>query len=274
MISNTFTGITRLVAPTLAAIRRRAAELLDIQEQLEPQPQLETRPAPPTLPPAPTSSEPKLGEAALSGVAGLAVCALAPHTGAHPRRNSSPASGRHRDGAGPGPHCMVDATRHGLNLFVVLIGESSKARKGTSWNQIRRLFSEVDHPWVTERVTTARLKPAALTYDLRDEQPATDRRLSGFRKNSPPFSTTWGEPKVLSRPCSAATGIVAISVRSMVAARSRQAGRISASSPTSRNANSHSISTPQRRTTALPPLPLDWGAAQPMPDGRRQHGLT
>jgi hypothetical protein len=72
---------------------------------------------------------------------------------------------------------MVDATRHGLNLFVVLVGESSKARKGTSWNQIRRLFSEVDRPWVTERVTTARLTPAALTYDLRDQEPATDRRL-------------------------------------------------------------------------------------------------
>jgi hypothetical protein len=38
----------------------------------------------------------------------------------------------------------------------VLVGESSKARKGTSWNQIRRLFAEVDHPWVAERVTTAR----------------------------------------------------------------------------------------------------------------------
>jgi hypothetical protein len=72
---------------------------------------------------------------------------------------------------------MVDATRHGLNLFVVLVGESSKARKGTSWNQIRRLFAEVDRPWVTERVTTARLTPAALMYSLRDQQPATDRRL-------------------------------------------------------------------------------------------------
>jgi hypothetical protein len=72
---------------------------------------------------------------------------------------------------------MVDATRHGLNLFVVLVGESSKARKGTSWNQIRRLFAEVDQPWVTERITTARLTHAALIYSLRGQQPATDRRL-------------------------------------------------------------------------------------------------
>ena len=63
---------------------------------------------------------------------------------------------------------------------MVLVGESSKARKGTSWNQIRRLFAEVDHPWVAERVTTARLTPAALIYALRDQQPATDRRLLAF----------------------------------------------------------------------------------------------
>jgi hypothetical protein len=118
-----------------------------------------------------------LDEAALYGVAGLAVRALAPHTEAHPAAILLQLLAAFGNAAGPGPHCMVDATRHGLNLFVVLVGESSKARKGTSWNQIRRLFSEVDHPWVTERVTTARLTPAALIYDLRDQQPATDRRL-------------------------------------------------------------------------------------------------
>ena len=48
---------------------------------------------------------------------------------------------------------MVDATRHGLNLFVVFVGETSKARKGTSWNQIRRLFAEVDQSWIDTRVT-------------------------------------------------------------------------------------------------------------------------
>ena len=72
---------------------------------------------------------------------------------------------------------MVDAARHGLNLFVVLVGESSKARKGTSWSQIARLFSEVDHPWVANRVTTARLTAGGLIYALRDQQPPTDRRL-------------------------------------------------------------------------------------------------
>ena len=52
---------------------------------------------------------------------------------------------------------MVDATRHSLNLYVVLVGDSSKARKGTSWNQVARLFAEVDQTWLSTRVTSARL---------------------------------------------------------------------------------------------------------------------
>jgi hypothetical protein len=79
--------------------------------------------------------------------------------------------------AGRGPHCMVDATRHSLNLYVVLVGDSSKARKGTSWSQIARLFAEVDHPWLSTRVTSARLTSSGLVHALRDQQPPTDRRL-------------------------------------------------------------------------------------------------
>src|SRR6202034_1882795 len=75
------------------------------------------------------------------------------------------------------PHCMVDATRHSLNLYLVLVGDSSKARKGTSWNQVARLFAEVDQPWLTTRITTARLTANALTHTLRNQQPPIDPRL-------------------------------------------------------------------------------------------------
>jgi Protein of unknown function (DUF3987) len=60
---------------------------------------------------------------------------------------------------------------------VVLVGESSKARKGTSWGHIERLFAEVDQTWVNTRITTARLGAAGLVHALRDQQPPTDRRL-------------------------------------------------------------------------------------------------
>jgi hypothetical protein len=72
---------------------------------------------------------------------------------------------------------MVDAARHGLNLFVILVGDSSKARKGTSWSQVGRLFAEVDRPWLSACVTKTRLTAGGLVYALRDQQPPTDRRL-------------------------------------------------------------------------------------------------
>ena len=177
MQPNSFDGTTRPSLPTLSDVQRRIEELSSIQQRLDTQAQLHIRPAPPTPPPPSLPPNPILSEAALYGVAGLAVRTLAPHTEAHPAAILLQLLAAFGNAVGSAPHCMVDATRHGLNLFVVLVGESSKARKGTSWNQIRRLFAEIDQPWVTERVTTARLTPAALIYSLRDQQTATDRRL-------------------------------------------------------------------------------------------------
>ncbi len=72
---------------------------------------------------------------------------------------------------------MVESTRHALNLFVILVGDSSKARKGTSWNLIANLFAGVDPSWLSTRVNTARLTANGLVRALRDQQPPTDRRL-------------------------------------------------------------------------------------------------
>ena len=115
--------------------------------------------------------------AALHGIAGTVVRTITPHTEADPAAILLQFLVAFGNLVGPAPHCMVESTRHGLNLFVVLVGESSKARKGTSWRQICRLFSEVDEPWVSHRVTTARLSSSGLIHALRDEQPPTDRRL-------------------------------------------------------------------------------------------------
>jgi hypothetical protein len=85
------------------------------------------------------------------------VRTLAPHTEAQPEAILLQLLAAFGNVIGPSPHCMVGPTRHALNLFVVLVGESSKARKGTSWNQIARLFAEVDPAWTENRVTSARL---------------------------------------------------------------------------------------------------------------------
>ncbi len=142
-----------------------------------PEPEEQIHPAPQTPPPPRDSPWPTLGVAALYGLAGTVVRTIAPHTEADPAAILLQFLAAFGNLVGPGPHCMVESTRHGLNLFVVLVGESSKARKGTSWRQICRLFSEVDDLWVARRITTARLSAPGLIHALRDEQPPTDRRL-------------------------------------------------------------------------------------------------
>src|ERR1700722_13422302 len=180
------TEVVRPYVPTLAEIQQRRAELLALlpQDQREPytqkpQPQPNTPPAQTagrSGPPGPTSN-PILAEAALHGLAGLAVRTIAPHTEAHPASILLQLLAAFGNMVGPGPHCMVDATRHSLNLFLVLVGDSSKARKGTSWSQIARLLAEVDQPWLSSCVTAARLTAGGLVHTLRDQQPSTDRRL-------------------------------------------------------------------------------------------------
>jgi hypothetical protein len=64
---------------------------------------------------------------ALYGLAGQAVRSLAPHTEAQPEAILLQLLAAFGNVIGPGPHCMVGATRHTLNLFVVLVGESSKS---------------------------------------------------------------------------------------------------------------------------------------------------
>ena len=120
---------------------------------------------------------PTLSETALYGVAGLAVRSLAPHTEADPAAILLQFLAAFGNMIGPVPHCMAGSTRHCLNLFVVLVGESSKARKATSWRQISTLFSEADPLWAARRVTASRPTAYRILHALRDQQPPTDRRL-------------------------------------------------------------------------------------------------
>src|SRR5579859_1919635 len=184
MIETLETGITSPALPTLAEIERRTEELLA-------QPSTPTRhathvtdPASPEMPTSEPRQQPKepqhtlrsiFDEYALYGLAGEAVRTLAPHTEAQPEAILLQLLAAFGNVIGPSPHCMVGPTRHALNLFVVLVGESSKARKGTSWNQVARLFAEVDPAWTENRATSARLTAHGLTAVMGHQ--AGDRRL-------------------------------------------------------------------------------------------------
>jgi hypothetical protein len=186
MLRQTMTGVRRPHLPTLAQMQQHRTSLLTVPVPLQPEhhtqpPELTTGQIPPLESPhtpSPTlTATPYLSEAALHGPAGRAVRAIAPHTEAHPAALLLQLLTVFGNLLGRGPHCMVGATRHTLNLYLILVVDSSKARKGTSWSQIARLFAEVDQPWLTTRVTTARLTTTGLLPSLSAQHPPTDRRL-------------------------------------------------------------------------------------------------
>jgi hypothetical protein len=86
-------------------------------------------------------------QAAYHGLAGDFVRTIAPHTEADPVGILMQLLGLVGTLAGRTPHIRVEADRHGLNEFVVLVGETSKGRKGTSAGHVKRLGQELDPEW-------------------------------------------------------------------------------------------------------------------------------
>jgi hypothetical protein len=63
----------------------------------------------------------------------------------------------------------VEDDRHGLNENVVLVGASSKARKGSSWGKVRRVFELADQGWTYDHVAAGLSSGEGLIQEVRDE---------------------------------------------------------------------------------------------------------
>jgi hypothetical protein len=78
-------------------------------------------------------------------------------------------------------YAVAEATRHSMNLFAVLVGLTSKARKGTSWSHIRRLFDSVDQEWAADRIVSGLSSGEGLVEAVADRKGddagVTDKRL-------------------------------------------------------------------------------------------------
>jgi hypothetical protein len=64
----------------------------------------------------------------------------------------------------------VEATRHHPHEFMLLVGDSSRARKGSSWDHVRRLITTID-PSIEPRILTGLSSGEGLIWAVRD--PAT-----------------------------------------------------------------------------------------------------
>jgi hypothetical protein len=85
---------------------------------------------------------------------------------------------------GAGPYFTVGATRHGLNLFAVLVGDTAKARKGDSWTPVRWLMRRSAIEW-SERVMSGLSTGEGLIWQVRDpiekREPYREKgRIAGY----------------------------------------------------------------------------------------------
>lgn len=126
--------------------------------------------------------------AAFVGLAGEITRAIEPHTESDPIAILVQLLVAFGSVIGRGAHYAVEATRHHSNEFVLLVGPSAKARKGSSWDHVERIFAEVDPVWAETRLVSGLSSGEGLIWNVRDtgtgagsggdnSQPGADKRL-------------------------------------------------------------------------------------------------
>lgn len=118
-------------------------------------------------------------EDAYKGLAGSIVELIAPYVESDPVAVLAQFLCAFGVAAGHRPHFMVGATKHSANTYVGLAGQTSRARKGTSWDALEILFRRAD-PWFAQRVMSgigSGERLVGLVQDGGDGDSQPDRRL-------------------------------------------------------------------------------------------------
>ena len=110
-----------------------------------------------------------LTEAAFYGLAGDFVRLVEPHSEADPAALLFQCLSVMGSIIGRGPYYAAGADKHFTNLYMVIVGNSAKARKGTSWSEIRRLCELVDPAWTRTRILSGLSTGEGLIHAVRDE---------------------------------------------------------------------------------------------------------
>lgn len=118
--------------------------------------------------------------AALHGPAGEFVERTAPHTEADPMALLAQFLVAFGTAAGRRVHYQVEASRHHLNEFVILVGPSGKGRKGASWDHVEAILTGVDAAFMSRCVASGLSSGEGLIWEVRDpngeDAGASDKR--------------------------------------------------------------------------------------------------
>lgn len=107
-----------------------------------------------------------MAEEAFIGLAGQVVKLIEPHTESDPVAlliNFLTAFGNI---IGDGAYCVIESQKHPCRIFSCIVGKTSKARKGTSWGQIKALFGQIDPDW---KITGGASSGEGIIWVVRDK---------------------------------------------------------------------------------------------------------
>jgi len=111
---------------------------------------------------------PTLDPAALHGLAGKVVRLIEPHTEADPVALLVSFLSECGAMLNRGPHLTLDGSYHPLLFWPVLVGQSSKSRKGTAGRRIETLLSLADESWTRGESKGTLSTGEGLAYAVRD----------------------------------------------------------------------------------------------------------
>lgn len=132
--------------------------------------------------PQPEPPWPILAPEAFHGVAGELVRLLDPHTESDPVAITVQFLTAFGNAADRGPYFAHEADRHRLNLFVCLVGDTARGRKGTSWSYPRRILTDVDPVWAGGCISNGLVSGEGMVWDVRDGTSEKDPGVQDKRR--------------------------------------------------------------------------------------------
>ena len=121
-------------------------------------------------------------EAAYYGLAGDIVHRIEPETEADPVALLFQLLVAFGNIIGRNAYMLADGARHYLNLFIVLVGKTSKGRKGTAWRHVFNLMRHVAEEW-SKNIGHGLSSGEGLIWAVRDQD--RGKKARSRRKESP-----------------------------------------------------------------------------------------
>jgi hypothetical protein len=127
----------------------------------------------------PPADWPSLGEEVFQGPAGEIVKLLRPHTESSDVALLALFLAAYGSMIGRGSHFVVEGDRHYCKNWVVLVGESAQARKGTAQGRVESVLEDIDRDWCYKCRAGGLSSGEGLIHSVRDRKMKTKKEKSG-----------------------------------------------------------------------------------------------